>query len=148
MVDVRSTFKEPGTNIVTLDCGKTIEIPKWGVRKMLRLGDSFSTIIAEAYRHLSAAEGEPGEKTDVEALVMAFPRILETSMNALAELIESGTTLRGGKPQLTRGQILGEDDDDPNALTIDDFISLLIGMIEYNFSERTLGKLKGALSRA
>ena len=142
---VRTVF---GVNSkVELENGRSIQIPKWGVLKIISLGETISAIVGDFMDVLQSEGLEADGEVEVKKILELLPHVLKRSANKLAELVESGTTLPGSVVQITKEEVLGTSEDESVHCTIDDFLDILSAMIEKNLSEKTVGKFKSLMAR-
>lgn len=162
---VQSAFNAPAT--ITLESGRDIQIPKWGVKKLMRLGTVIANIIERFFvilrkrKQLSyddavadakqdgLEEGDEGfptrdqfETAQLNDFFVALPDLMQRCADDLGTLVVEGLTLPNGEQQLTMEEVMGEGE---NPLTIDEFPEVLAKIIEVNVTEKTVKKWKGLL---
>lgn len=131
---------------VELESGRSLVIPKWSVVKAIRMGESISGIMREFWALFERRMDDDGNvEIDVKSIIEAIPELLHSCADDIATVMEESLTLKGGKKQLTKNQILGVDEEDPDNLDLDEFPEVLGAIIERNITEKTVGKWKGLL---
>lgn len=125
----------------TLESGRSFLIPKWSPRKMIHLGESIARVVSSVMNLISREADDDGS-VDTRQFIEAIPRVLSDSAEDFARIIEGSLTLKGGQKQITFSQIMGDDEDDDENLSWDEFAELAITIVNVNLNPKTLGKLK------